>query len=85
MEGQNADLIKAQLRRKGITPLKVRKQSAKAMFAGGAAQRSRPPDIAIFARQLATMMSAGVPLVQAFDIIGQGHENKRHARAHPDD
>ncbi|MDH3282018.1 MAG: type II secretion system F family protein [Gammaproteobacteria bacterium] len=74
MEGQNADLIKAQLRRKGITPLKVRKQSA-ALFASSGG-KIKSGDIAIFARQLATMMGAGVPLVQAFDIIGQGHENK---------
>ncbi len=74
MEGQNADLIKAQLRRKGITPLKVRKQSA-ALFSSSAG-KIKTGDIAIFSRQLATMMSAGVPLVQAFDIIGQGHDNK---------
>jgi type IV pilus assembly protein PilC len=74
MEGQNADLIKAQLRRKGITPLKVRKQSA-ALFSSSSG-KIKSGDIAIFARQLATMMGAGVPLVQAFDIIGQGHENK---------
>ena len=74
MEGQNADLIKAQLRRKGITPLKVRKQSKSLLSTGSGKIKSG--DIAIFARQLATMMSAGVPLVQAFDIIGQGHENK---------
>ncbi len=74
MEGQNADLIKAQLRRKGITPLRVRKHSTSFMSTPGG--KIKTGDIAVFARQLATMMSAGVPLVQAFDIIGQGHENK---------
>ncbi|WP_070987639.1 type II secretion system F family protein [Halofilum ochraceum] len=73
MEGPNADWVKAQIRRKGTTPVKVRKQS-KSLFSGGG-KKIRTEDIAIFARQLATMLSAGVPLVQAFDIVGNGHEN----------
>ena len=73
MEGQNADIVKAQLRRKGITPLKVRKQATSIFGSGGSITAG---DIAIFARQLATMMSAGVPLVQSFEIVANGHENK---------
>jgi type IV pilus assembly protein PilC len=71
--GQNIALVRASLRRQGINPTKVRKKS-KPLFGGGG--RVKPKDIAIFSRQLATMMNSGVPLVQAFDIIGKGHENK---------
>ena len=73
--GTNANLIKADLRRQGVTPLKVKKKSALATATKGKA--IQPKDIAIFTRQLATMLSSGVPLVQAFDIIGRGHENPR--------
>lgn len=69
----NQNLIKADLRRQGITPLKIKKKSA--LASGSKKKKIEPKDIAIFSRQLATMMSAGVPLVQAFDIIGKGHEN----------
>ncbi len=73
--GQNIALVKAGLRRQGINPTKVKKK-AKPLFGGGG-KSIKAKDIAIFSRQLATMMSSGVPLVQAFDIIGRGHENKR--------
>ena len=66
-------LLKADLRRQGINPLKVKKKS-KSLFGNGG-KKITPKDIAIFARQLATMMTAGVPLVQSFEIIGRGHEN----------
>ncbi len=69
----NPALVKAELRRQGINPLKVRKKSA--MLASAKKKKILPKDIAVFTRQLATMMSAGVPLVQSFDIIGRGHEN----------
>lgn len=65
-------LLKADLRRQGINPLKVKKK-AKPLF-GGKGKKIISKDIAIFARQLATMMTAGVPLVQAFEIIGRSHE-----------
>ncbi len=71
--GQNASLVKANLRRQGINPTKVRKKP-KPLFGGRG--RVTPKDISLFSRQLSTMMDAGVPLVQAFDIIGRGHENK---------
>lgn len=65
-------LLKADLRRQGINPLKVKKKS-KPLFSSSS-KKIIPKDIAVFARQLATMMTAGVPLVQSFDIIGQSHE-----------
>jgi len=71
--GNSPTLIKADLRRQGITPIKVKKKSV--LAAGNKKKKILPKDIAIFTRQLATMMSSGVPLVQSFDIIAKGHEN----------
>ena len=65
-------VVKAQLRRQGINPTQVRRQSTRGKARG---KKIKPADIAIFSRQLATMMAAGVPLVQAFDIVGRGHDN----------
>ena len=72
--GTNIALVKADLRRQGITPLKVKKKPS-SLFGGAKKGKIVPKDISIFARQLATMMSAGVPLVQSFEIVGRGHEN----------
>ena len=69
----NPSIVKAELRRQGIAPLKVRKKSA--LASGAKKKKIVPKDIAIFMRQLSTMMAAGVPLVQSFEIIGRGHEN----------
>lgn len=75
IRGKSPTLAKAELRRQGISPLKIKKKP-KPLFGGGAKKkRIIPKDIAIFSRQMATMMSSGVPLVQAFDIVGRGHEN----------
>ncbi|WP_439101824.1 type II secretion system F family protein [Congregibacter sp.] len=66
-------MARAQLRQKGINPRSVRRKS-KPLFSA----RKKPikaADIAIFTRQMATMMKAGVPLVQSFDIVGDGLEN----------
>jgi len=63
-------LAKSELRKQGINPLKVKKKP-KSLFGGA---KPEAADIAIFARQIATMMQAGVPLVQSFEIIGQGHD-----------
>jgi len=63
--------VRSELRRQGVVPTKVRKQSQ--LFAKTG--KVTPADIAIFSRQLATMMTAGIPLVQAFDIVGAGHDN----------
>jgi type IV pilus assembly protein PilC len=69
----NPSVVKADLRRQGIRPLKVRKKSA--LFSSAKKKKITAKDIAIFMRQLSTMMSAGVPLVQSFEIIGRGHDN----------
>jgi len=74
MSGQNDALIKAQLRRQGVNPLKVKKKPKPLLGGGGGKITSK--DITVFSRQLATMMSSGVPLVQSFEIVGRGHENK---------
>lgn len=66
-------LAKAQLRKQGITAKSVKKK-AKPLFSFGAKQ-IKPADVAIFTRQLATMMKAGVPLVQSFDIVQEGLDN----------
>jgi type IV pilus assembly protein PilC len=73
LSGPNMALVKADLRRQGITPLKVKKKP-KSLF-GARKKKITSKDIAVFSRQLATMMAAGVPLVQAFEIVGRGHEN----------
>ena len=70
--GVNPALVKAQLRKQGINPLKVRKK-AQPLF--GTGKKIKPMDIAIFTRQMATMMKAGVPLLTSFDIINEGFEN----------
>src|SRR5215510_3592181 len=62
--------LRADLRRQGIAPSRVRKQ-ASAFKSGG---KVKPEDIAVFSRQLATMLTAGIPLVQAFEIVGNGHD-----------
>jgi type IV pilus assembly protein PilC len=66
-------MVKLQLRKQGLNPTRVRKQSA--LFAASKKKKITSSDIAVFSRQMATMMSAGVPMVQALEIIGRGHEN----------
>lgn len=66
----NEAMMRMDLRRQGITPLKVIRKSK----AASRGKKITAKDIAVFSRQLATMMSSGVPIVQAFDIIGRGHE-----------
>jgi type IV pilus assembly protein PilC len=65
--------VKAILRRQSINPIKVKKKP-KDLFAARK-PAIKPSDIAVFSRMLATMMSAGVPLMQSMQIIGEGHEN----------
>lgn len=74
VSGSNAFTAKAQLRKQGITPTKVKKKAAPLL--GPQKKKITPFDIAIFTRQLATMMQAGVPLVQSFDIVADGVENQ---------
>ncbi len=66
-------LVKAELRRQGIRPLKVKKKP-QALFGSMGQKPIVPKDIAVFSRQLATMMASGIPLVHSFDFIGKGHE-----------
>lgn len=72
-QATNIAMVRADLRRQGITPLKVKKKTTSLFSARK--KKITSGDIAVFSRQLATMMTSGVPMVQAFDIIGRGHEN----------
>jgi len=72
---KNASLVKAALRQQGINP-QVVKAKAKPLF-GKAGKTIKGRDIAVFSRQLATMMSAGVPMVQGFEIVAGGQTNPR--------
>jgi type IV pilus assembly protein PilC len=76
MPGTSDTLVKAVLRRQGINPLKVKKKTQPLLGEKGG-KNIGAKDIAVMSRQLATMMSSGIPLVQAFEIIGQGQENKK--------
>ncbi len=71
----SSSLAKAQLVKQGIRATGVKKKS-KPLF-GDTGKPIKPLDIAVFTRQMATMMKAGVPLVQSFDIVADGSENKR--------
>jgi type IV pilus assembly protein PilC len=75
MPAKNASLVKAELRRQGMNPQTVRERS-KPLF-GSSGSTVKPRDVAIFSRQIATMMASGVPMVQAFDIIADGQKNPR--------
>ena len=61
--------LRAELRRQGVAPSRIRKQ--RRLRSGG---KVNAADIAVFSRQLATMLTAGIPMVQAFDIVAQGSE-----------
>jgi type IV pilus assembly protein PilC len=61
--------VQATLRRQGVMPTKIKKRHM------GSGKSIKPKDMAIFTRQLATMMKAGVPLLQSFDIVGRGNPN----------
>lgn len=75
MPAKNASLVKAELRRQGMNPQTVRERS-KPLF-GSTGSTVKPGDVAIFSRQIATMMASGVPMVQSFDIIADGQKNVR--------
>ncbi|MEN9982166.1 MAG: hypothetical protein RJB10_734 [Pseudomonadota bacterium] len=63
------NIVQASLRRQGVLPTKIKKRSTRS------GKTIKPKDIAIFTRQFATMMKAGVPLLQTFDIVGRGNPN----------
>ncbi|GBG15608.1 type IV pilus assembly protein PilC [Novimethylophilus kurashikiensis] len=71
MKASGQGFVNASLRRQGITVTKIKKQSAFSKAGGKVTAK----DVTLFTRQLATMMKAGVPLLQAFDIVGKGHSN----------
>ncbi|GGX69424.1 type II secretion system F family protein [Saccharospirillum salsuginis] len=77
ISGTNPALIKADLRRKGV--IQVKKLTKKRADIQLFSQKVKPQDIAIFTRQMATMMKAGVPLMRAFDIVAEGLENQKMA------
>lgn len=70
MKASGEAFVNATLRRQGINVIKVKKQSG--LKSSG---KVTEKDVTLFTRQLATMMKAGVPLLQAFDIVGKGHSN----------
>jgi len=74
LSAHNVIALKAQLRKQGITPSKVKKK-AKPLFGLSNDKAITPADIAIISRQIATMLGAGVPLVQTIEMIGKGHNN----------
>lgn len=74
MRASGENQVQGSLRRQGIWPTKIKKRR---MSSG---QKIKPKDIALFTRQLATMMKAGVPLLQAFDIVGRGNANPSVAK-----
>lgn len=75
MAAKNASLVKAELRRQGMNPQTV-KERGKPLF-GSSGSTVKPRDVAIFSRQIATMMASGVPMVQSFEIIADGQKNIR--------
>lgn len=74
MRAGGETVVAASLRRRGILATKIKKQT----FSSG--KKITPKDIALFTRQLSTMLKAGVPLMQAFDIVGRGHSNPSMGR-----
>jgi type IV pilus assembly protein PilC len=74
-QSRNANLLRAELRKQGISPTLV-KTKPKPLF-GGTGSKIKAKDIAIFSRQLATMMKSGVPLITSLEIIGNGQKNLR--------
>jgi type IV pilus assembly protein PilC len=74
MRAGGESVVAASLRRRGIMATKIKKQS----FSRG--RKITEKDLALFSRQLSTMLKAGVPLMQAFDIVGKGHANPSMAR-----
>jgi type IV pilus assembly protein PilC len=75
ISGANLATVKAQLRKQGVQPRKVKKKT-KSLLSFGGGRKITSQDITFFTRQMATMMKAGVPLVQSFDIVGDGVDNQ---------
>src|SRR5690606_17788029 len=77
-EGANREAVLKRLRGENMTPIKVKKQAAEFSFSLGSGVTNQ--DILIFTRQLATMIDAGLPLVQCMDMLGSQSENKHFAK-----
>ena len=75
LNGPSIAMVKAQLRKQGIVPSKVKKKT-QPLFGFNSAQKITAKDIAVLTRQIATMLIAGVSLIQALDMIAAGSENK---------
>jgi type IV pilus assembly protein PilC len=75
-EGISATQIKSEMRRQGIKPTRVKKKP-KALFGMDGGKKIIPADISVFTRQVATMLQAGVALVQSLEMIAMGTENKK--------
>lgn len=75
IEAKSLILAKVELRKQGLTSLKINKKRKKLWDPGS--RKITGQDITLFSRQLATMIQAGIPLIQAFDIVGKGMDNKR--------
>jgi len=71
----NMNIVRAELRRQGVTPTKIKKQSQPIVLFGG--NKIKSVDIAIFTRQLSTMIGAGIPIVQALEILANGQTNPK--------
>ena len=74
MRSTGETMVKSTLRRQGVQVVKVKKRRS------GSGGKVTEKDITLFTRQLATMMKAGVPLLQSFDIVGKGHANPAVAK-----
>ncbi len=78
MQGKSISIVRAELRKKGINVTKVKKKAEPIVLFGIGGESNKPieaADVAVFARQLTTMMKAGIPLVQSFEIVGDSLEN----------
>lgn len=78
--GVSTAQVRTALRRQGVLNPRIRKKGGLFSSGDSGGGSIKPKDIAVFSRQLATMMSSGVPLVQSFEIIGRGHEKPKMAQ-----
>src|SRR5688572_21387974 len=72
---KSANMVRAELRKQGITPGTVKAKPKPLFGTGGGSIKAK--DIAVFSRQIATMMKSGVPIVNSLEIIGNGQKNQK--------
>lgn len=75
ISGQNMAVVKAQLRSQGVQTTKVKRKTTSMFSSGPKKKKIKGLDITFFVRQMATMLKAGVPLVQSFEIVAEGMDN----------